>query len=126
MDGKRVFRAIWHAEKFLRELGIWKRGKAGAGIMNKKSVFLLLLVLIAFFLSGCVPGHGAYTEEHPAGFFSGIWHGWIAPILLIWRLFFDDTVRIYEPINVGWWYEFGFYIAIVGGFGGFALSRRKR
>jgi hypothetical protein len=28
--------------------------------------------------------------------------------------------------NTGWWYDFGFYIAIVGGFGGFALSRKKK
>jgi len=33
---------------------------------------------------------------------------------------------MFEVINSGFWYEFGFYIAIIGGFGGISLSRKKR
>jgi len=75
-------------------------------------------------ISGCVPGDGSCTPDDPGGFFSGIWHGWIAPISLIWGLF-DPMVRVYEPSNTGWWYDFGFYMAIIGGFGGLSLIRRR-
>lgn len=82
---------------------------------------VVLLVGIALFLAGCFPGTGHFDEEQRAGFFSGIWHGWIAPISLVYG-FFNEAVRIYEPQNVGWWYDLGFSIAIIGGF---ALVRKK-
>ncbi|HPO56854.1 MAG TPA: hypothetical protein PKY46_12700 [Ignavibacteriaceae bacterium] len=83
------------------------------------------LVLAAVLLSGCLPGDGSYTQENTAGFFWGIWHGWIAPISLIIGLF-QDGVRIYEVNNSGWWYDFGFYMAIISGFGGLSLFRKER
>lgn len=76
-------------------------------------------------LTGCFPGTDRYTSDSPAGFFSGIWHGWIAPVSLIVGLFTDD-VRLYEPDNTGWWYDAGFYIAVIAGFGGIALSRKPK
>jgi hypothetical protein len=94
--------------------------------MKKK---LLLLTIISasmlFALTGCIPGDGTYTSDKLAGFFWGIWHGWISPISLIIGLF-DKSIRVYEVANTGWWYDFGFYIAIISGFGGLSLSRRKR
>jgi len=84
----------------------------------------MVLLGTAILLSGCLPGDGSCTPNDPAGFFSGIWHGWIAPVSLIWG-FFNESIRIYEPINSGWWYDFGFYIAIIGGFGGISFLRRK-
>ncbi len=87
-------------------------------------VILSLLVVAVLLLAGCVPGQDNYSSERPAGFLSGIWHGWIAPITLIWGLF--GSVRIYEPMNTGWWYDFGYYIAVIGGFGGLTLTRSRR
>lgn len=83
-----------------------------------------LMIVIAILLSGCIPGDGSYTNDDPAGFLSGIWHGWIAPISLIISLF-KPSIRCYEVINTGWWYDFGFYIAIISGFGGISFSRKK-
>jgi len=82
-------------------------------------------VMMLTLLTGCVPGDGSYSPTDPAGFFWGIWHGWIAPISLIGGLF-NDTWRVYETFNTGWWYDFGFYIAIISGFGGISLSRKKK
>ena len=82
-------------------------------------------IMLMGLLTGCVPGDGTYSAADPAGFFWGVWHGWIAPISLIVGLF-NDTWRVYEPFNTGWWYDFGFYIAIISGFGGLSLRRRKR
>ncbi len=93
--------------------------------MNTQKLICVLLLIALITSAGCVPGDGKHTDEKPAGFFWGIWHGWIAPISLIWQLF-NPEIRVYEPQNTGWWYDFGFYIAIISGFGGISFSRRKR
>jgi hypothetical protein len=95
--------------------------------MKTKKILLLGLMLIAITLlmASCAPGDGANSPEHPAGFFTGIWHGWIAPITLVISLF-NKNISIYEVYNVGFWYNLGYYMAIISGFGGLALSRKKR
>jgi hypothetical protein len=92
--------------------------------MNPKTLTFLLIGLTLVLLSGCTPGSGHYDASSPAGFLSGIWHGWIAPVSLVIGLF-DNSTRIYEPHNTGWFYDLGFYIAIIGGFGGISLTRNK-
>jgi hypothetical protein len=94
--------------------------------MKLKWIFVCALLLCAIFLmTACVPGDGKYTEKTPANFLSGIWHGWIAPVCLVVEIF-DSHIRVYEPINTGFWYDFGFYIAVISGFGGVALTRRTK
>ena len=85
---------------------------------------LPLLVLLP--LTACFPGDGSCTQADPAGFFSGIWHGWIAPLSLVGELFFRNTIRVYELHNTGWWYDFGYYMAIISGFGGLSFLRGRR
>ncbi|MEA4859206.1 MAG: hypothetical protein VB127_01870 [Sphaerochaeta sp.] len=85
---------------------------------------ILLLVLLPLLLCSSCLAVASPAGGNPAGFLLGIWHGWIAPIALIARLF-NPIYRIYAVNNTGWWYEFGFYIALVGGFGSLALFRRK-
>jgi hypothetical protein len=87
-------------------------------------VFFVLIGLIVVTMAACVPGGGEFHKENPAGLLIGIWHGWIAPISLIISLF-NPSVRIYELNNTGFWYDFGFYIAIISGFGGVSLTRNK-
>jgi hypothetical protein len=92
----------------------------------KKATLLAILSLVLLFtFAGCFPGGRADSAKEPAGFFLGVWHGWIAPVSLVVGLF-KDGVRIYEPFNSGWWYDFGFYIAVIAGFGGIALSRGNK
>lgn len=89
-----------------------------------RRMFLILLALtLILSLSGCVPGDGKHTQAEPAGFFWGVWHGWIAPISIIWG-FFNRNIRVYETNNKGWGYDLGFYLAILGGFGGLSTTRR--
>ncbi len=87
----------------------------------------LVLVVIALMLviSACAPGMNDHRPERPAGFLWGIWHGWIAPFSLIYSIFVPQA-NIYEVNNTGFSYDFGFYLAIVGGFGGLAFSRKCR
>lgn len=89
----------------------------------RRSLFFLALLSVG--LCSCVPGDGAYGAGDPAGFFWGVWHGWIAPISLIWG-FFNPEIRIYEVYNTGWWYDFGYYMAIISGFGGLSFIRRSK
>ncbi|WP_461615557.1 hypothetical protein [Clostridium sp. Marseille-QA1073] len=94
--------------------------------MKKKLLLSSIVIIIALFMfTGCIPGDGAATIAKPAGFFSGIWHGWLAPISLIIGIV-DKNIRVYEAVNTGWWYDFGFYIAIISGFGGLSLCRKNK
>lgn len=89
----------------------------------KKVIFIVLIFTIIISAPGCFPTH-KNENELPAGFFTGIWHGWIAPVSLVFGLFNSD-IRMYETNNTGWAYDFGFYIAVIAGFGGLALRRKK-
>lgn len=91
----------------------------------KKYIQGLSVLAVLLLLTSCIPGDGSASVGNEAGFFWGIWHGWIAPFSLIISIF-KDGINIYEIHNSGFWYDFGFYIAILGGFGGFSLARRKK
>ncbi|WP_430814218.1 hypothetical protein [Carboxylicivirga sp. RSCT41] len=91
---------------------------------NQRSYFILSLITLALIITSCLPGGGNYSPIEPAGFFSGIWHGWIAPFSLILGLFNKD-ITIYESFNTGWWYDFGFYMSVIAGFGSLRLLRKK-
>lgn len=94
--------------------------------MNKKQMISIGLtsVLILLLMTACMPNPSESIDASPSGFFKGVWHGWIAPISLIFG-FFNDHTRVYDPNNTGWWYDFGFYMAIISGFGGLSLARKK-
>jgi len=87
-------------------------------------VFLISIVVVLLF-SSCAPGSGSYSPADRAGFLSGVWHGWIAPFTLIVGIF-DRSIRVYESYNTGWWYDFGFYIAVISGFGSLSLARGRK
>lgn len=82
--------------------------------LRKKTTLVYAgLALVAFLLagSGCVAGNPEITEEGPAGFWYGLWHGMIALVSLVWGLF-DDSLLMYEVNNSGGWYDFGFFIGL--------------
>ena len=91
-----------------------------------KRSLLLLFVLSVIVLSGCADTENIQdcVLNKRYGFFSGLLHGFITLFTLIVS-FFDDDVAIYAVNNTGWWYDFGFYIAVISGFGGISLARRK-
>ncbi len=93
--------------------------------MKRKVVLVGICILFILSLTGCMPGDGSNDANNLAGFFWGVWHGWIAPISLIGGLFNRD-LRIYEIMNSGWMYDLGFYIAVISGFGGLSLSRKHK
>lgn len=91
--------------------------------MRRVTIILLSLGLVLL-LSSCLPGTLVVPVDQPAGFFRGIWHGWVAPVSLVVGLF-DPTIRVYESYNTGWWYDLGFYMAVVSGFGSLSLVRKR-
>jgi len=93
--------------------------------MKKIVILCFFIVFICVCFSGCVPGDGTNSPLNLAGIFSGVWHGWIAPFSLIYSLTNSNT-GIYEIYNNGFAYNLGYYAAIISGFGGLALFRRKR
>lgn len=84
--------------------------------------FLFLFLVL---ISGCVPGDGSSGPEDPAGFWWGMWHGFIALVSLIWS-FIDSSVNIYEVYNNGWWYDLGFMLPWLMGFGIGASHKSSR
>jgi hypothetical protein len=75
---------------------------------------ILLLVLVVFLVSACTAGVNPEIDMPDpggdvAGFFMGLWHGFIAPITFFISLF-TDNVNIYEVHNNGNWYDFGFVV----------------
>ncbi len=92
---------------------------------NRNFVWVVLLLAGLAAFAGCVPGDGRNNADRPAGFFWGIWHGWVAPISLIIGIF-KKNIRLYEVFNNGWLYDFGFYIAVISGFGGLSLFRHRK
>ncbi len=92
----------------------------------KKIFFIIVSLGILVVLSSCLATDDILLQSAaPSGFLMGIWHGWIAPFALVLGLFVDG-VRIYSPYNTGWWYDAGFYMAIISGFGGLSFMRKNR
>jgi len=91
----------------------------------KAAITVIFSIFITLSMTGCFAGERVYGYDDPAGFFWGIWHGWIAPVSLI-AMLFSDTIIMFEIHNTGFGYNAGFYMAVISGFGGIALFRRRR
>lgn len=90
--------------------------------MKKRSIsypFLIFLAL-ALIMTSCAPGNEKFVEA-PAGFWMGLWHGFISLFTFIIGLF-SDNVTLYEVNNSGNWYNFGFIIGVASFFGGGSKS----
>lgn len=85
--------------------------------------FPLILVLMLL-VSSCAPGDAQFTEKQ-AGFWAGLWHGFISLVTFIISLF-NDKVNIYEINNSGWPYNLGFIIGVSIFFGGSSKSTGRR
>ncbi len=67
------------------------------------------------------------SEGTVAGFWLGLWHGFITPFAFVVSLFKED-ITIYEAHNNGKWYNFGYLLGlmmVLGGNGGAGKSHKK-
>jgi len=88
-----------------------------------------LFFLLAFLFVGCAAGPNdlvgqANDSGDLAGFWKGLWHGFIMPISWFISLF-DSDVTIYEVHNSGGWYTFGFWLGVSTVYGGGTTAGRK-
>jgi hypothetical protein len=95
----------------------------------KKKYLIPLLVIIALALTACAPGLNPVEDStNPvgeiAGFWQGLWHGFIALFTFFVSLF-NDNVSIYEVHNNGGWYNFGFILGVSMFFGGGGRGSHK-
>ena len=93
--------------------------------MRKRTLLIAAAVVAVLLLSSCAagPNPAAEAASHPAGFWLGLWQGFIAPITFVISLF-KDSVNMYEVNNNGNWYDFGFVLGAGILSGGIFSSRR--
>lgn len=78
---------------------------------------LLIFIPLLLMLTSCTAGDAQFTQDAPAGFWYGLWHGVISFISLIIHIF-NENVTVYEINNTGGWYDFGFLMGIITVWGG--------
>ena len=102
--------------------------------MGRREVALAALIVAAVLvLAACAAGPNTVAQANPpdaAGFWLGLWQGFISPITFVISLFNND-VNIYEVENNGNWYNFGFMLGVAIVFSGPAgsgsrVSKRSR
>ncbi|WP_237727984.1 hypothetical protein [Cellulomonas sp. APG4] len=115
-------------------MGDGRRGVrlGGARTVMWRTAAVVGLLGIGPVLAACAPGTNDAVRTvgesgTVAGFWFGLWHGFISPITFVISLF-TESVGIYEIHNNGGWYDFGFLIGVSIFFGGSAGggSRAKR
>jgi hypothetical protein len=99
--------------------------------MKSSLTLCVLFLLLLGFLAGCAPGanqsQGTPGDHYGvAGFWLGVWQGFIAPFVFVASLF-KNNLSIYEVHNNGAWYNFGylFGLACFFGGGGHGSARRR-
>jgi hypothetical protein len=95
--------------------------------MNRRIKIAMFVVLATLLLAACTAGVNPEVDAgpDPAGFWLGLWQGFIAPITFVISLF-TDNINIYEVHNNGNWYDFGFVLGAGILFGGGFLGGRRR
>lgn len=87
----------------------------------------LAVVAVLLLSAGCAPeGHSLkeiaeISGQKVPGFWLGLWHGAIFPITFIISLF-NESVGVYEVVNSGKLYNFGFLLGLFGSIGGMAKN----
>ncbi|MBN2102574.1 hypothetical protein JW835_00870 [bacterium] len=87
----------------------------------KRSIYYLLIISVLMF-AACAAGSNDMADSvnqagKIAGFWKGLWHGFIVLFTFVISLF-SDKVNVYEVHNNGGWYNFGFILGVMTFFGG--------
>ncbi len=95
----------------------------------KKIILYSIVLILVLSLTACVAGPNPMKDKADedgkiAGFWRGMWHGFIAPVTFIISIF-SSKVTFYEVHNNGAWYNFGFVLAAGLFLSGGILGRKK-
>jgi hypothetical protein len=90
--------------------------------MRPSLALVVLVLLLLSILAGCAPSSNQLkgtASEHDgvAGFWLGLWQGFIAPFVFVASLF-KGGINIYEVHNNGAWYNFGYLLGLACFLGG--------
>jgi hypothetical protein len=87
--------------------------------MKRIAIMIIIAALAAMLVAGCAPTDRAPagTSGDVAGFWKGLWHGFIMLFTFIISLF-KDNVGIYEANNSGNLYNLGYLFGVMVFFGG--------
>jgi hypothetical protein len=96
-------------------------------IPSQRALALLAGLGILLLLSSCAAGPNTAlgSGQDPAGFWLGLWHGIILPVTFVISLF-TDNVSVYEVVNDGNWYDFGFFLGVLIALGGGGSQAKRR
>ena len=109
------------------DVAVWGAGRKR---MKNTMVSLTVLIVCLMFLTGCIAGPNPAVDTTNedgtvAGFWLGLWHGFIAAITWFISLF-SSKVHFYEVHNNGGSYNFGFILGIGALCGGGSRASRRR
>ena len=93
--------------------------------MKTFKIIAVLFIAVFILSMSCAPGNERWDVDKPAGFWAGLWHGFIIMFSFIISLF-TDKVNIYELNNTGGWYDFGFLLGAMIFLGGSSKSSCKK
>ena len=98
--------------------------------MKSSMALFVIVLLLVNILAGCAPGpnvsKGTASEHNAvAGFWLGLWQGFIAPFVFVVSLF-KNNLNIYEVHNSGAWYNFGYLLGLACFFGGGNRTARRK
>ena len=95
-------------------------------ILIRPGTITLILFAVLLMASGCagVTDIEACCIHEPYGFWSGFWHGLIAPVSFFGSLL-SEHISMYAVNNNGGWYDFGFVIGAGILFGGGSRATRR-
>ena len=88
---------------------------------------ILVLIISCLVLSSCAEVSHVQNclADQPYGFWSGLWHGFIAPFSFVGSLF-SDKIAMYAINNNGAWYNFGFVLGAGIIFGGGSKASNQK
>jgi hypothetical protein len=98
--------------------------------MRSSIAMVVLILFLVTMVAGCAPGPNAAKgtpgpRDTVAGFWLGIWQGFIAPFVFVASLF-SSHLSIYEVHNNGDWYNFGYLFGLACFFGGGGNRARRK
>ncbi|MBC8478944.1 MAG: hypothetical protein H8D46_00655 [FCB group bacterium] len=97
-----------------------------------KKTLIFLLIALTILAVSCTAGPNEFSQlpdksGEIAGFWMGLWHGFIALFTFVISLF-NDSVQVYEVHNKGNLYNLGFILGVMMFFGngGHQTSKHSR
>lgn len=92
---------------------------------RRLAMIVVLAASLTLLLVSCAASANPVPAgDQPAGFWLGLWQGFIAPIAFLVSLV-NHAVGIYEVHNSGAWYNFGFLAGLSVFFSGPARARSR-